>query len=121
MKKKRSPFFYVVVMVLQPVAVVLSVVLGVWLDSLLFRGFYDRPHPVGHPVPIFSLFVPILVTLSALIVFVVMLIGLCRALRRQKREREGRIPLPEDWSFCPQCGGRLFSTNVCIRCGKKIR
>ena len=32
MKKKRSPRFYVVIMVLQPVAVVLSVVLGVWLD-----------------------------------------------------------------------------------------
>ena len=121
MKKKRSPFFYVVIMVLQPVAVVLSVVLGSSLDALMFRGFYDRPHPVGHPVPFFSLLVPILVGLAALIVSIVMLIGLEHALRRQKREREGRIPLPEDWSFCPQCGGRLFSTYVCIRCGKKIR
>ena len=121
MKKKRSPFFYVVIMVLQPVAVVLSVVLGSWLDALMFRGFYDRPHLVGHPVPFFSLLVPILVGLAALIVSIVMLIGLEHALRRQKREREGRIPLPEDWSFCPQCGGRLFSTYVCIRCGKKIR
>ena len=121
MKKKRSPRFYAVIMALQPAAVVLSFVLGVWLDSLLFRGFYDRPHPVGHPVPIFSLFVPILVTLSALIVFAVMLIGLCRALRRQKREREGRVPPQEGRSSCPRCGGRLFSTNVCIRCGKKLR
>ena len=120
MRKKHKPLYYVLWMIAQPFVLSLSVLPGAWLDSLLYRNFYDRPHPVGHPVPFFSLLVPILAFFVTLTVFIVMLVGLIRCLRRQKREQEGIMPPPSEWDFCPACGAKLFSRKVCLHCGKKL-
>lgn len=87
MKKHRKPRFYAILMALQPAVFVLSVLLGGWLDSIWWKGFYDRPHPPGHPGPFFSALVPAFFLLLTLVVFLVMLVGLIRALRRQRAER----------------------------------
>ena len=88
MNKNRKPGFYALIMALQPVVFALSVVLGGWLDSIWWSGFYDRPHPPGHPVLFFSMLVPMVFLLVTLVVFAVMLVGLIRALHRQRAERE---------------------------------
>ena len=124
MKKKPSPRYYLIWMLLSPLVVVLPFALGTWADrNWIFpaQAAAYEAGAVGHPAFSAAAAMLMLGMIAGSIVFLIALVGLIRALRRQKREREGRIPLPEDWSFCPQCGGRLFSTYVCIRCGKKLR
>ena len=125
MRKKHRPRYYIAWMAAQPAVFALLCVLGVWLDSLLWKDFYTRPRPegtpVGHPSPIFSLALPLLGVLLCGAVFVIALVGLIRCRRRLRRAREGLAPSPEEWSYCPRCGAKLYSARFCIRCGKPLK
>ena len=118
MKKRRGPGFYIAGMLAQPLVLALSVVAGAWLDARMWKGLADEPRP-GHPVPAFSVVLPLLALVVTAAVFLALLVGLILCLRRRRRGKKDLAAPASEWSFCPDCGERLSGTERCPRCGKR--
>ena len=120
MKKRKKPWFYAVVMLAQPFVFALFLVAGAILDSRLWEGAESAQ---GHPVPVFTLLLPILGAAICIGVFFAALIGLIVCLRRRRKDPEEK-PAGIDPSgrprFCPRCGA-LGQGTFCAQCGERLK